>query len=81
MFPFPCILQHYVEFNIHTIAMLEKLLGVGSFSDYIDHLIRHHAILFTFLSGLNLPYVVQIVTFAFWGCCALITLALVTHFQ
>jgi hypothetical protein len=61
--------------------MLEKLIGVGSFSDFIDHLVHHHAILFTYLSGLNLPYVVQIVTFAFLGCCALIILALVTHFQ
>jgi hypothetical protein len=28
MFPFPAILQHYVKFNPHTIATLEKLLGV-----------------------------------------------------
>ncbi len=37
MFPFLGILQHYIEFNIHTIVTLEKLFGVGSFSGFIDH--------------------------------------------
>jgi hypothetical protein len=31
MFPSPCILQQYVEFNTYTIVMLEKILNVGSF--------------------------------------------------
>jgi hypothetical protein len=41
MFPFSSILQHYAEFNIHTIAMLEKLLGVGTFGGFINHLTHH----------------------------------------
>jgi hypothetical protein len=38
VFQFLCILQHYTEFDIHTIISLEKLLGVRSFSGYINHL-------------------------------------------
>jgi hypothetical protein len=38
MFPSLGILQHYVEFDIHTIVMLEKLLGVGSFGGSTGHL-------------------------------------------
>jgi len=41
MFPSLGILHHYVEFNIPTITMLEKLLGVGSFDGSIRHLICH----------------------------------------
>jgi hypothetical protein len=29
--PFPCILQHSAEFDIHTVATLEKLFGATSF--------------------------------------------------
>jgi hypothetical protein len=60
VFPFPCILQHYAEFDIHTIATLEKLLGVGSFGDSMNHLACCQAI-FVFSSTLSLPYVVWIV--------------------
>jgi hypothetical protein len=38
VFPFPGILQHYIEFNIHTIITLEKLLGARSFGGFIGHL-------------------------------------------
>jgi hypothetical protein len=31
--PFPCILQHSTEFDIHTIATLEKLFGATSFGN------------------------------------------------
>jgi hypothetical protein len=40
MFPFPGILQHYIEFNIHTITTLKKLFGAGSFGGFIGHLAR-----------------------------------------
>jgi hypothetical protein len=35
-FPSPSILQHYVEFDIHTIFRLEKLFGVGSFGGFVS---------------------------------------------
>jgi hypothetical protein len=38
MFPFLGILEHYAEFDICTITMLEKLYGVGSFGGFINHL-------------------------------------------
>jgi hypothetical protein len=41
MFPSLGILQHYTKFNTHTITMLEKLLGGGSFGGSINHLARH----------------------------------------
>jgi hypothetical protein len=37
MFPFLVILHHYAEFDIHTIIILEKLLGVRSFGGFINH--------------------------------------------
>jgi hypothetical protein len=74
MFPFPCILQHNVEFDTCTITTLKKLLGAGSFGDSIDHLACHQAIILASLNRLNLLYVVQIATFAFLGCWALIIL-------
>ncbi len=40
MFPSPNILQHYVKFDIHTIATLEKLFGARSFGGSIGHLIH-----------------------------------------
>jgi hypothetical protein len=40
MFPSPCILQHYVEFDTHIIVTLEKLLSVKSFGGLINHLAR-----------------------------------------
>jgi hypothetical protein len=78
MFPTPCILQHYAKFDIHTIATLEKLLGVGSFGDSMNHLACCQAISI-FSSMLNLPYVVWIVAPTFLGCWALIILTLVIH--
>jgi hypothetical protein len=41
VFPFPSILQHYVEIHIHTITKLEKLFGVGSFGGFISQLACH----------------------------------------
>ncbi len=40
LFPSLGILQHYTKFNIHTIVMLENLLGAGSFGGFNDHLIH-----------------------------------------
>ncbi len=44
MFPSLGILHHYVEFNTCTITTLEKLLGVGSFDGFINHLVCGQAI-------------------------------------
>jgi hypothetical protein len=52
MFLFPCVLQHYVKFNIHTIATLEKILGMGFFGGFIGHLVYRHAIFFFFWASL-----------------------------
>ncbi len=81
MFPSPCILQHYFEFNIHTIVMLQNLLDAGSFGGSISHLICHQAILLTFLNKFNFPSIVQTIGTAFLGCWALIIHVLVTHFE
>jgi hypothetical protein len=81
MFPFACILQHYVKFDIHTIVMLEKLLGVGSFNCSIGHLVHRQTILLVFLGGFGLPFVDWTVALAFLGCWALIAFALVIHYQ
>ncbi len=54
IFPFLDILQHYIEFDIHTRAMLEKLLGVGSFGDSIGHLIHCQATLLASSNGFSL---------------------------
>jgi hypothetical protein len=37
MFPSPCILLDYVEFDVRTITTLYKLLGVRSFDGSIGH--------------------------------------------
>jgi hypothetical protein len=58
MFPSPCVLQHYVKFNIHSIATLEKILGVGFFGGFIGHLVYRHAIFFLFLGEFGLPSMV-----------------------
>jgi hypothetical protein len=75
------ILQHYVEFDTHTIVTLEKLLNVGSFGGFINNLIRCSAILSVSLNELGLLSVVQTTTHAFLGCWAIIFLAFVTRFQ
>jgi len=61
--------------------MLEKLLGVKSFSDFINHLAHHQTTLLTSLGGFGFPFIVQTITLAFLRCRALIALALITHFQ
>jgi hypothetical protein len=38
VFPSLGLLQHYTEFDVCTIAMLEKLLGLGSFGTAMGHL-------------------------------------------
>jgi hypothetical protein len=58
MFPSLGILQHYVEFNIHTITRLEKLFGAGSFGGYISHLLCRQAIFFASSGKLNLLFIV-----------------------
>jgi hypothetical protein len=58
MFPSPSTLQHYAKFNIHTITTLEKLLGVGTFGGFINHLIRRQATLPTSSGGFSFPSVV-----------------------
>jgi hypothetical protein len=40
MFPSLGVLQHYVEFDICTITMLEKLFGAGAFGGSIGHLVH-----------------------------------------
>ncbi len=54
MFQFLGILQHYTKFDTCTITSLEKLLGVGSYGGYINHLTCHHAILLASSSGFSL---------------------------
>jgi hypothetical protein len=61
--------------------MLEKLLGVRSFGDSINHLAHHQTTLLTSLGGFGLPFMVQTIAPAFLRCRALIALALITHFQ
>jgi hypothetical protein len=68
MFSSPNILQHYAKFDIHTIVMLEKLLGAGSFGGSIGHLVRHQTIFCASLGRFNLPFVVRTTTLAFLGC-------------
>jgi hypothetical protein len=79
MFLSPNILHHYVEFNIHTITTLEKLLSARSFGGFISHLAHCHVTLPTSSSRLGLPFIVQTIA-QFLGCWALIVLALITHF-
>jgi hypothetical protein len=80
-FPSLSILQHYVEFDIRTIVMLEKLLGVRSFGGSIGHLAHCQAIFLAFLGRIGLRYVVQTIAPTFLGCWALIAFALDIYFQ
>jgi hypothetical protein len=68
MFPSPNILKHYVEFDICTIVMLEKLISVISFGGFISHLVYHEATLFASLNNFNLHSVVQTIAPTFLGC-------------
>ncbi len=58
--------------------MLEKLFGERSFGGFIDCLAHCQGILFASLSGLDLPFVIQIVAPILLGCWTLIALAIVT---
>jgi hypothetical protein len=80
MFPSPCVLQHYVEFDIYTITMLEKLFGAGAYGGSIGHLAHHQATFPVSLGGLDLLSVVQIASFMFVGCWAFIAPTLVIRF-
>ncbi len=74
-------LQHYIEFDIHTIIMLEKLFGAKSFGGSINHLLRHEAIIFASSNKFGFPSIIRTTTPAFSRCWALITFALVIRFQ
>lgn len=80
MFPSPCILQHCVEFDTHTITMLEKLFvcGILWWFYWSPSSSRHSSY---FFEQVWLPLCSQIVALAFLGCWALIVLTLVIHFQ
>lgn len=81
VFSFPSTnLQHYVEFDSCTTAMLEKLLGTGSFGITMDHLAYHQVTLPTSSGGFGLPLMVRLVAFAFVGCLVLIVVALIIRF-
>jgi hypothetical protein len=67
MFPSPNILQYYVEFDIRTIAMLDKLFGEGFFVGFIDHLTCRQATLFTSLNMFSFLSTVWIATPHSWG--------------
>jgi hypothetical protein len=81
MFPSLNILQHYIEFDTHSIISLEKLFDVKSFGGSIVHLVCFQAMFLVSLGKFNFLSVVQIVTLSFLGCWALIVFTLVTHFQ
>jgi len=50
----PNILQRYTKFDACTIAMLKKLLGLGSFGTIVGHLAHHQVILLASSRGLGL---------------------------
>jgi hypothetical protein len=58
VFPSLGILLHYTKFDVHTIVMLEKLLGSRSFNTIVGHLVSHQVIFSASLGGLGLPLVV-----------------------
>jgi hypothetical protein len=71
------ILQHNGEFDSHTMAMLEKLLGTKYFNSTMGHLACHQIILLVFSRGIGLPLMVELVALAFLGCGVMLTPALV----
>jgi len=81
MFPSPCILQHYIGFDIHTIIMLEKLLGAKSFGGSISHLPRREVIILASSNKFGLPFVITTIARTFLGCWAPVAPALVIRFQ
>ncbi len=80
MFPSLGILQHYVEFDIHIVVTLEKLLGVGFFGGSIGHLVCCQATFLVSSGELSLPFMVWTTFLALLGCWALIVLILVICF-
>ncbi len=60
--------------------MLEKLLGVRSFSGFINHLTCCQTTFLTFSNKLSFPSIIWIATLIFLRC-ALIAPKLVTHFK
>ncbi len=61
-------MQHYTEFDSHTITTLEKiLLGVGFFGTTMNHLACCQIILLIISRVLGLFLVVWFTTLAFWG--------------
>jgi hypothetical protein len=81
IFPSLGTLQHYTEFDVRTIAMLEKLLNLRSFSIIVGNLAYPQLTPHASSEGLGLPSVVQHVALIFFKCWVLITFALVFHFQ
>ncbi len=58
VFPSQGSLQHYTEFDVHAIVMLEKILGSKSFGTTMGHLACCQIILHNTLRGLGLPLMV-----------------------
>jgi hypothetical protein len=57
-----------VEFDIHTIATLEKLLGAGSFGGSIGHLAHCQNTFLPFLCGFSFPFIVWNFCLTILGC-------------
>ncbi len=81
VFPSPDILQCYIEFDVRTIVMLEKLLGSKNFGTIVGHLVCRYVILPIFSKGLGLSLMVQCAAFALLGCWVLIVRTQVFCFQ
>jgi uncharacterized membrane protein len=75
------ILQHYIKFDSRTMAIMEKLLGMGSFGITMGHLACRYVILPTSLRGLGLPLMVRLVVPTILGCWTLIAFTRVTCCQ
>ncbi len=69
VFTSPSILQHYVQLYTCTItiAMLEKLLSVGSFGGSIGHLTCHQTILMFLWVGLASLLWFGLLPLHYWG--------------
>jgi hypothetical protein len=77
IFPSLGILQRYTKFDVHTIAMLEKLLGSRSFGTTMGHLACRQVTILALSRGLDLSSIVQCDAPAFLRCWVLIVPALV----
>jgi len=58
MFLSLCILQHYIEFDTHTIVSLEKLFDARFFGGSIGHLVCCQAMFLAYLGKLDFIFVV-----------------------